>query len=925
MAGGVTVPVVSTWDDKGIQGAIRDVKKMADDTDKHSKRIGAGMVAIGAGVAAGAAAVGAFAVASVKAAQDSVISDARLDNIAKSMHLVGGAYAGGTDRLKDYASELSKQIGVEDESIKAVQSKLLTFKALGTTINQTGGAMDRATKAAYDLASAGFGTAEGNATQLGKALQDPIKGIASLAKSGVTFTQSEKDKMKALVESGQAGKAQEMILKAIETQVGNTAAKTATASDKMKVSWGELQEKVGMSLLPVLNKVADTLGPMFDKLQGPLGKVAEALGGALSQAFDKLAPVLPVLAEAIAKLAGALGGVLATAIQALVPIVTPLLNILGELGSRVGPILAPILEKIGTLLGAVLNAVMPLIAPLTEVILGILDAAAPILGVVVDALILLVNALAPVLGAVGQLIKPLGTLITVVLAAFMPVLQPLLPIIELLANVLGDVLTRAVGVIMTALGYLIQGWAKLAPFILDNVAKPVVSIFLDMVEKIVDGAAAAFGWVPGLGDKLKGAADAVHGFKDSAIKAVGEAAKTIGTKGAEIGQGLVDNGIAMMTDPANASKAKNAGIGLGKDLASGVKQGVDASAAALGLSTAALMNHAEKAARDAAQTHSPSVVFANIGKDLVDGLVKGVQDGGKDVRKNLQETFSGWFSDTVQNLKDKLQEAKDAFKSFKDEVSQAISGGIDFSSAAQEFDDQGKAVGKTFIQKLTEQASQAQAFAVKVKELIASGLSREALTQVLQAGVTAGTSIANELIAGGATAISTTNELVSSTQAAADAVGLLAADKWEGAGVASAQATYNGFKKNFGKDGPARAALMDLMDNLAESMNRSATVTVTTINRTVNQVVNGARAAGGPVAGGGLYLVGEQGPELLQMGSTGGNIIPNNQIGSASVGGGNTYNINVQAGVGDPRQIGQEVVQYIKRFEAANGPVFASA
>lgn len=921
----VVVSFVGKWDGKDLEKAQRELAQMGDSAQRQGSKMAAfGKTAAVAGIAA-AAGVAAFAVSSVKAAQESVVADARLDNIAKSMKLVGGAYEGGTARLKDYASELSKSIGVEDESIKAVQSKLLTFKAVGKTINETGGAMDRATKAAYDLASAGFGSAESNATQLGKALQDPIKGIASLARSGVTFTQSEKDKMKALVESGQAGKAQEMILKAIETQVGNTAEKTATASQKMKVSFSELQEKVGMALLPVLNKLADTLGPMFDKLQGPLGKVAEALGGALSQAFDKLAPVLPVLAEAIGQIAGALGGVLATAIQALVPVVSPLLTLLGELGSKIGPILAPILEKIGTLLGAVLSAVMPLIEPLTEVILGILDAAAPILGVVVDALILLVNALAPVLGAVGQLIKPLGTLITVVLAALMPVLEPLLPVIDALATVLGDVLTRAVGVIMTALGYLIQGWAKLAPFILDNVAKPVVSIFLDMVEKIVDGAAAAFGWVPGLGDKLKGAADAVHGFKDSAIKAVGEAAKTIGTKGTEIGQGLVDNGIAMMTDPANAAKARNAGIGLGKDLASGVKQGVDASAAALGLSTAALMNHAEKAARDAAQTHSPSVVFANIGKDLVDGLVKGVQDGGKDVRKTLQETFTSWFSDTIQTLKDKLKEAEDSFKSFKDEVSAAITGGIDFSGAAQEFDEQGNKVGKSFIEKLTEQAEQAKNFAMKVKELIAAGLSREALTQVLSAGVTAGTSIANELIAGGANAIATTNELVSSTQAAADAVGLLAAGRWEQAGVDQAQATYLGFKKNFGKDGPARAALMDLMDNLASSMNRSATITVTTINRTVSQVVNGARAAGGPVSGGGLYLVGESGPELLQMGSTGGNIIPNNQIGSASVGGGNTYNITVQAGVGDPRQIGQEVVQYIKRFEQANGPVFASA
>ena len=56
----------------------------------------------------------------------------------------------------------------------------------------------------------------------------------------------------------------------------------------------------------------------------------------------------------------------------------------------------------------------------------------------------------------------------------------------------------------------------------------------------------------------------------------------------------------------------------------------------------------------------------------------------------------------------------------------------------------------------------------------------------------------------------------------------------------------------------------------------------------------GKRANGGPVSAGGAYLVGERGPELLQMGSRGGNIIPNNAIG-----GGNTTNnmitVNVDA------------------------------
>ena len=53
------------------------------------------------------------------------------------------------------------------------------------------------------------------------------------------------------------------------------------------------------------------------------------------------------------------------------------------------------------------------------------------------------------------------------------------------------------------------------------------------------------------------------------------------------------------------------------------------------------------------------------------------------------------------------------------------------------------------------------------------------------------------------------------------------------------------------------------------------------------------RERGGPVSAGGAYLVGEKGPEILQMGSRSGNIIPNNQIGSGGTT--NVVTVNVDA------------------------------
>ena len=80
------------------------------------------------------------------------------------------------------------------------------------------------------------------------------------------------------------------------------------------------------------------------------------------------------------------------------------------------------------------------------------------------------------------------------------------------------------------------------------------------------------------------------------------------------------------------------------------------------------------------------------------------------------------------------------------------------------------------------------------------------------------------------------------------------------------------------------------------------------------------RAMGGRVMPNMGYLVGEQGPEIFVPNDMG-EIIPNSRLG----GGGPTYNITIQTGVGDPVRIGEEIVTAVKRYERVSGPVFVSA
>lgn len=245
----------------------------------------------------------------VKAAEEVAVANARLDNILTSM-----GYKEATKRVTDYAQALEVSSAVDAEVIKLTQAKLATFKNLTATVNEAGGAFDRATVAALDMAAAGFGTAEGNAVQLGKALEDPIKGITALAKSGITFTKEQKNLIKAMVETSDASAAvavgifdtenaynsfikeadkanmsaediaktltqdltpaeaklfdqlrstsdilgaQDMVLQAIEMQVGGTAEATATSSAKMALAIGNVKEAIGAGLLPVFLQLTE--------------------------------------------------------------------------------------------------------------------------------------------------------------------------------------------------------------------------------------------------------------------------------------------------------------------------------------------------------------------------------------------------------------------------------------------------------------------------------------------------------------------------------------------------------------------------------------------------------------------------------------------------------------------------------------------
>jgi hypothetical protein len=270
----ININILSNFNGAGFDKLSRELGRLSTPIEK----VAAVSRSLAPAAIIGLTALSGMAVGAVRAAEEAEVADRRLANIAESMNLFGSSTDQVVKRMTEFADATMLATAVDDEIIKSTQAKLLTFANLAKTAGDVGGAMDRATLAAIDLAAAGFGEAEQNAVQLGKALQDPVKGITALGRAGVTFTEQEKEKIAVLVESGKVLEAQDMILSAIETQVGGTAEATATGSAKMAVAFGEMSESIGKALLPLVQTLVPLMVGFFNIVGENSGVVAVLAG-----------------------------------------------------------------------------------------------------------------------------------------------------------------------------------------------------------------------------------------------------------------------------------------------------------------------------------------------------------------------------------------------------------------------------------------------------------------------------------------------------------------------------------------------------------------------------------------------------------------------------------------------------------------------
>lgn len=280
--------ILLSADDKRL---APDLKRASGAVEGFAKSSKLSIASIAVGGAIGDMLVGgirkamSFAGGMIAEVQESEEAQKRLNNVLKT---TGEAAGFSSDQLNAIAADLEKLTGIESEVTTGMQAVLATFT------NVRGDVFTDATKAAMDMADFLGTDMQGAIIQVGKALNDPIKGVSALSEVGVSFTEKQKEQIKALQESGDIVGAQRVILAELQLEYGGAADLTGSFTDRSKAlstAFSGLMEAGGKLLIKFIEPfmpLAETAIAIMQDMVEPALFVADGIAEMTSAALDML-------------------------------------------------------------------------------------------------------------------------------------------------------------------------------------------------------------------------------------------------------------------------------------------------------------------------------------------------------------------------------------------------------------------------------------------------------------------------------------------------------------------------------------------------------------------------------------------------------------------------------------------------------------
>jgi hypothetical protein len=239
----LSIPIISEFDGKGIDKAIKEFQQLETVGEKAQFAIKKAAIPAAAALTAVAGALGLAAKAAAEDEQQQAI-------LANTMQNVVGATDATVVATEDMISAMSRATGTADSELRPAFSALLVgTKNVGEATDALSLAQDISAATGNDLATI--------SDALAKAYAGNMKGLQALS-----------PEMKGMIKDGAS---LDTVMLALNDNFGGAAAKSAnTAAGQFKIlknSLAETQESIGAGLLPVLQKVLPYLQSMADWAQ----------------------------------------------------------------------------------------------------------------------------------------------------------------------------------------------------------------------------------------------------------------------------------------------------------------------------------------------------------------------------------------------------------------------------------------------------------------------------------------------------------------------------------------------------------------------------------------------------------------------------------------------------------------------------------
>jgi methyl-accepting chemotaxis protein len=185
----------------------------------------------------------------------------------------GGAAGVTAGQVQTLSEKIQDQTAYDKLLVAEGANVVLTFKNIRDSAGEGNDVFTRTVELLPDMAEVMQVDMVSASKMFGKALNDPIAGMAGLARAGVQFSEDQKKAIRAMVESGDLLGAQKLMLEEIESQIGGTAAASADATDKIANSFKEMQEAIGNAVLPIVENLVPAFQWLGDEAPSALHNI----------------------------------------------------------------------------------------------------------------------------------------------------------------------------------------------------------------------------------------------------------------------------------------------------------------------------------------------------------------------------------------------------------------------------------------------------------------------------------------------------------------------------------------------------------------------------------------------------------------------------------------------------------------------------